>query len=197
MADSGHWRQSLAEGWQRLSAKLPTPHRDGLSLPQSLLQSSLQRHLDPELARYESLTIDDEHVHLQLAVIRPIHARLQLSLRPTGIDWPSRTLSLDYRLQGTSTSPSRLRRVVNSALLGRLDSRIGRQLLRQLLKDLPWLSLKDEQLIVALDRLDALNRWLERPLFGQALADRFALAELRVENGALRLVVQRLDGDEA
>jgi hypothetical protein len=196
MADSGHW-QHWAERWQRFSAKLPTPHRDGISLPQSLLLSSLQKRLDPKQARCESLSIDTEHLHLQLAVAKPIHARLLLSLRPASIDWPSRTITLGYQLEGISTSPSRLRRAVNDTLLGRLDSRIGRQLLRQLLKDLPWLRLEGERLIIALDRIDTLHRWLESPLFGQDLADRFALAELRTENGALRLVVRRLRGDEA
>jgi len=188
--------QSLAEGWQRLSAKLPTPHRDGVSLPPALLLSTLQKQLDPELARCESLSIDDEQMHLQLAVARPLHASLQLSLRPARVDWPSRTLILDYRLQGSSTSPSRLRRVVNDTLLGRLDSRIGRQLLGQLLKDLPWLRLEGEQLIVTLDRIDGLNRWLESSLYGQGLAERFALTELRIESGALRLVVHRGQHDE-
>ncbi|MDN0082911.1 hypothetical protein QU487_09100 [Crenobacter sp. SG2305] len=195
MADD-NWRQRLAEGWQQLSARLPIPHRDGVSLPQTLLLSSLQKRLDPELARCEALTLDTEHLQLQLAVTQPIHARLFLSLRPASIDWPSRTLALDYRLQGMSTSPSRLRRAVSRPLLEHLDSRIGRQLLGQLLKDLPWLRLEGERLIIALDRIDTLNRWLKSPLFGQNLADRFALAELRTENGALRLVVRRLRGDE-
>jgi len=188
--------QGLIEGWQRLSTKLPIPHRDGLSLPPALLLSTLQNQLDPELARCESLSIDDEQMHRQLAVARPLHASLQLSLRPARTDWPSRTLILDYRLQGSSTSPSRLRRVVNDTLLGRLDSRIGRQLLGQLLKDLPWLRLEGEQLIVTLDRIDGLNRWLESSLFGQGLAEHFALTELRIESGALRLVVHRGQHDE-
>jgi len=188
--------QGLIEGWQRLSTKLPIPHRDGLSLPPALLLSTLQNQLDPELARCESLSIDDEQIHLQLAVAQPLHANLQLSLRPARTDWPSRTLILDYRLQGNSTSPSRLCRVVNDTLLGRLDSRIGRQLLGQLLKDLPWLRLEGEQLIVTLDRIDGLNRWLESSLFGQGLAEHFALTELRIESGALRLVVHRGQHDE-
>jgi len=194
MADT--WQRRLAEGWQRLSAKLPIPHRDGVSLPPALLLTGLNRYLDSDQARADHIDIRDDWLHLQLTVTHPLHAELQLALRPADIDWPARRLTLDYTLTGHSTSPSRLKRLANSALLGRLDSRIGRQLLGQLLKDLPWLRLEGERLIVALDRVDTLNRWLESPLFGQNLADRFALAELRIENGALRLVMRRLRGDE-
>ena len=110
------WRQRWQQ-WQSLRPKL---HRDGASLPATLLLASLQQQLDSEQLRVVDLQLQPEECVLELDIQQPLRARLQLFFHFGELDWPRRTLLIHYRLQGTPQDNGLIRRAQVDAHLAHL-----------------------------------------------------------------------------
>ncbi|TCW30700.1 hypothetical protein [Gulbenkiania mobilis] len=179
--------ERLRERWRTVSANLPVPHRDGVSLPAAFLLPRLKRAIDSDDCTLEHLTLAPGKACMLLRVKRPLSAEVHLTLTPTGVDWADRCLRVGASVSATSTAGSTLGRGMARLVLSQADTRMGWKLIAAQLEHLPFLSLTHRQLILHLDRIPALQRWLTQPVFGQPLGERLRLSAFDCEEDALRL----------
>ncbi|MBI3143943.1 MAG: hypothetical protein HYZ18_01460 [Pseudogulbenkiania sp.] len=186
-----NWQTRLAETWQKTSARLPRLHRNGFSLPRELLLGQLHKHLDGDDFTVHDLVLGNDAGLLTLDVLRPAKARLAIRFHFLPVDWARRELALAYTLKGEAHSPSLARRALTGLVLATLEAGWGDRLIRKRAEPLAWLSCERQQLTLHLDRLPRVARWLERPVFGQALAERLAITDIRTVPDAIRVTLTR------
>ena len=186
-----NWSTKLVETWQKTSAKLPRLHRDGFSLPRELLLSQLRKHLDGDDFTVQDLELADDAGLLTLDVLRPARARLAIRFHFLPVDWSRRELVLAYTLKGEARSSSLARRALTGLVLATLEAGWSERLIRKLAEPLEWLSCGPQRFTLHLDRLPRVAGWLERPVFGQPLAERVAIADIRTVPNALRVTLGR------
>ncbi|EEG08800.1 hypothetical protein [Pseudogulbenkiania ferrooxidans] len=186
-----HWSTKLVETWQKTSARLPRLHRDGFSLPRELLLAQLRKHLDGDDFTVLDLELADDAGLLTLEVLRPAPARLAIRFHFLPVDWARRELVLAYTLKGEARSSSLARRALTGLVLATLEAGWGERLIRKLTEPLAWLSSGSQRLTLHLDRLPRVAGWLERPVFGQPLAERIAITDIRTVPDALRVTLSR------
>ncbi|WP_293761937.1 hypothetical protein [uncultured Aquitalea sp.] len=165
----------------------PHLHRDGISLPESLLFGQLKQALDSEAMEVAALSLLSRDSTLHLVLKQPLAARLTLHLDFLPPDWAQRQLRLAYHVDGEAASPSLLRRAIGGLVLTALSGGMGDRLLRQLAAPLDWLKLEDGIATIGLDALPAVKEWLDYPLFGRALGERWQVRTLETSPGWLRL----------
>lgn len=185
--DSGQWRQR----WQHWQSRRPRLHRDGVSLPASLLLDALQKQLNGERLQVENLQLHPEHSCLTLLLQQPVAARLQLFFHFGAINWPARTVLIHYQLQGSRHDGNLVRRTLGTLLLVALDAGLGTRLLQNLTADLDYIDIQPQHIHIHLDRLPPAARWLEQDILGKPLAERIALRAISTPEHHLRLSVGR------
>jgi len=181
------WRQRLQQGWQQR----PTLHRDGVALQEAWLLHKLQQALNGVTLQINSLSLLSHDSTLHLTVHQPVAARLTLHFDFLPVAWHSRQIQLRYHVQGEAISPSTTRRLLGSLLLGVMEGAFGHKALQQLSKTLDWLTLEQDIASIDLNRLPALQPWLDYPLLGKALGEHIAIKAIETQPGQLRIRLGR------
>lgn len=181
------WQQR----WQQWQTQRPRLHRDGISLPATLLLRTLRKQLDSDTVQVTHLALQPGESLLELTVQQPLTASLQLYFSFGEINWPARTLTIHYRLQGTPYDSSLIKRTLGTLLLATLDAGLGVKLLQRLAAELDFITIHPRHLTLHLDQLPLAARALEQDILGKPLARRLALTAISTSKDYLRLTLGR------
>lgn len=181
------WANRLQRSWQQR----PNLHRDGVSLQEAWLLRKLQQALNGDTLHVDGLSLLSRDSTLHLTAHQPLAARLTLHFDFLPIDWHSRQLRLRYHAQGEAISPSVTRRLLGGLLLGVLEGAFGHKALQQLAKPLDWLTLEQDIAAIDLQRLPALQQWLDYPLLGKPLGEHLSIKAIETSPGQLRIRLGR------
>lgn len=184
---STSWASRLQRSWQHR----PSLHRDGVSLQEAWLLRKLQQALNGDSLQIDGLSLLSRDSTLHLTAHQPLAARLTLHFDFLPIDWNSRQIRLRYHVQGEAISPSATRRLLGGLLLGVLEGAFGHKALQHLAKPLDWLTLEQDIAYIDLQRLPALQPWLDYSLLGKPLGEHLAIKAIETLPGQLRIRLTR------
>lgn len=169
--------------WQRWQQQRPRLHRDGFSLPATVLLRALQKELDGEQYQVKALLLAPDACLLRLNISQPTASMLDIHFRITPLCANSHTLHVPYHLHGRCHDASLLRRSLGKLLWLAIHHGQNSQLLQTLAADLDFIDIYPDHLLVHLDRIPLLQRSLLHP----AITPLFSLKQITTPPGYLRL----------
>lgn len=191
MAIADYFSNPMAayEKLQQLRAenKLPGLSRDGVIIPQPLLLEKLQTAVNSEQMEVQALQLTPEKGTLQVLARKGIDVLLTLEFKVVAVDWPKRSVILEYREATQSGSNSLWGRALGGVVLTAFETAAGREHLKGAVSDKPYFTNKGNRMTIKLDQIPGLQDILNWGVGDYKVFDYVGVKSIATEKDQLRV----------
>lgn len=191
MAIADYFSNPMAayEKLQQLRAenKLPGLSRDGVIIPQPLLLEKLQTAVNNEQMEVKALQLTPEKGTLQVLARKGIDVLLTLDFKVVEVDWPKRSVTLEYREATQSGSNSLWGRALGGVVLTAFETAAGREHLKGAVADKPYFASNGNRMTIKLDQIPGLQDTLNWGVGGYRVFDYVGVKSIATEKDQLRV----------
>lgn len=171
----------------RAEKKLPGLSRDGVTIPQPLLLEKLQTAVNNEQMEVKALQLTPEKGTLQVLARKGIDVLLTLDFKVVEVDWPKRSVTLEYREATQSGSNSLWGRALGGVVLTAFETAAGREHLRGAVADKPYFASQGNRMTIKLDQIPSLQDTLNWGVGGYKVFDFVGVKSIVTEKDQLRV----------
>ena len=171
----------------RAENKLPGLARDGVIVPQPLLLDKLRTAVNNEQMEVKALTLTPEKGTLQVLSRKGIDVLLTLDFKVVAVDWPKRSVMLEYSEATQSGSSSIWGRALGGVVLTAFESAAGREHLKGAVADKPYFVNNGKYMTIRLDQIPALQETLNWGVAGYKVFDYVGVKSIVTEKDQLRV----------
>lgn len=191
MAIADYFSNPMAayEKLQQLRAenKLPGLSRDGVIIPQPLLLEKLQTAVNNEQMEVKTLQLTPEKGTLKVLARTGIDVLLTLEFKVVQVDWPKRSVTLEYQEATQSGSNSLWGRALGGVVLTAFETAAGREHLKGAVADKPYFASNGNRMTIKLDQIPGLQDTLNWGVGGYKVFDYVGVKSIATEKDQLRV----------
>ncbi len=182
---------SLLEKIDALKAqgKLPGLARDGIVLPRALLLDELRKSVDSKKTEVKDLILTPEKGTVVLVTRNSVDTELRVDFKFLEVDWPNRTVWIQYSEEASSASDTLLGRIFGTLAIAVFRAASGSDRIESAIDEKPYFKSEGNRIGIMLDKIPS----LEKPLATRAgrfrLFDLIGIRHLDTEKDAIHVAL--------
>ncbi len=166
--------------------KLPGFSKQGVFLPRALLLDEIRKSLDPSKAEVKDLELSEQKGTLTLLVHDKVDALLSIDFRFMEVDWPKRTIWMQYSESTQSASDTLLGRIFGSIAIAVFEGVSGVGHLESAFSGKPWFVVDKDRVGILLDKVPSLQKTLSASFGKYRVFDFVGIRSLKTEKDGIR-----------
>lgn len=173
----------------RNAGKLPGFTRDGIDLPRALLLDELRKSVDSARVEVKDLVLTEEKGTVELLAHDTVDTLVSLDFRFLDVDWPHRTLWLEYSESSQSASDSLIGRIFGTIAISVFEAASGSGHVEAVAAGKPWFKVDGKRVGIMLDRIPALEKPLDTRIGRYKLFDFIGIRNLKTKQGSIHVAL--------
>lgn len=171
----------------RAENKLPGLARDGVTIPQPLLLDKLRTAVNNEQLEVQSLQLGPDKGTLQVLAHTGIDVLLTLDFKVVAVDWPKRSVTLEYREATQSGSNNLFGQALGGVVLTAFEMATGGEHVKKAVADKPYFASSGNRITVRLDQIPGLQDKLNWGVGSLRVFDYVGIKSIVTEKDQLRV----------
>lgn len=171
----------------RAENKLPGMSSNGVTIPQPLLLDKLRTAVNNEQMEIKALTLGAEKGTLQVLARKGIDILLTLDFKVVAVDWPRRSVTLEYAEATQSGSSNLFGQALGGVVLTAFEMAAGREHVKNAVADKPYFAAAGNRVTVKLDQIPGLQDTLNWGIGSYKVFDYVGIKSITTEKDQLRI----------
>ncbi len=182
---------SLLEKIDALKAqgKLPGLARDGIVLPRALLLDELRKSVDSKKTEVKDLILTPEKGTVVLVTRNSVDTELRVDFKFLEVDWPNRTVWMQYSEEASSASDTLLGRIFGTLAIAVFRAASGSDRIESAIDEKPYFKSEGNRIGIMLDKIPSLEKPLATRVGRFRLFDLIGIRRLDTEKDAIHVAL--------
>lgn len=173
----------------RKEGKMPGLAQDGIYLPRSLVLDELRKSVDSGKIEVRDLVLAEEKGTVKLVAHDTVDALITIDFKFLEVDWPHRTLWMEYAESAKSASDSLIGQIFGTIAISVFEAASGSGHAESIMSGKPWFRIENGRVGIMLDKVPALEGPLDARMGRFRLFDFIGIKGLKTEKDRIHVAL--------